>query len=212
LYMGFTMNVSIERFITGPLETNTYVVSSGSACLIVDPSSGCGKVAAFIDEHGLKPEAICLTHGHFDHIMGIAEIKSRFGNLGVWAHPDEKILLTNPEYNGSFMIGANIALSEEILPLSEGEMTIGSFTPTVLHIPGHSPGGVAYVFGKHCLCGDSLFAGSIGRTDFPGCDPEALVSTIRAKLFSLPDDTIVYPGHMNRTTIGREKRSNPFLS
>jgi hydroxyacylglutathione hydrolase len=206
------MDLIIERFPTGPLETNTYVVSSGAACLIIDPSSGCDVVLSYVDGRNLKVEGICLTHGHFDHIMGVVELIKTLGPLPVWAHPEEVILLTNPEYNGSFMIGRTITLTCPIQLVSEGEMAIGSFRPTVLHIPGHSPGGVAYVFGKHCLSGDSLFAGSVGRTDFPGCDPEALLPAIREKLLTLPDDTIVYPGHMNRTTIGREKRSNPYFS
>jgi hydroxyacylglutathione hydrolase len=205
------VDIAIERFVTGLLETNTYVVSHDSACLVIDPSGGCGAVSGFIKEQGFVVEAICLTHGHFDHFIGVEEIRRNHQSPAVWAHPAEEPLLTNSDYNGSFMIGKQVVLPCAFIPLVEGENAIGSFKPIVLHLPGHSPGGVAFVFGKHCLSGDSLFAGSIGRYDFPLCDGEALMEGIQTKLFALPDDTIVYPGHGNRTTIGREKRSNPYF-
>lgn len=207
-----TMECAIERFPTGPLETNTYVVSDRrDACLVVDPSSGCGGVLARIAKEGLRVEAICLTHGHFDHLLGIEEITDRYPEAGVWVHPDERPLLRNPDYNGAVMIGSDFAYTEPTNDLHEGTMTIGAFTFTVLHVPGHSPGGCALVFDGDCLSGDALFAGSIGRTDFPGCDGGLLVQGIREKLFALPDDTVVWPGHGGRTTIGREKRLNPFV-
>jgi glyoxylase-like metal-dependent hydrolase (beta-lactamase superfamily II) len=206
------MEYLIERFPTGPLETNTYIVSNRrDACLVVDPSQGCAEVIARIDEQALRVEGICLTHGHFDHLLGIDEITDRYGTVGVWVHPDERELLKNPEYNGAIMIGSHFAYTEPTNDLREGTMSIGPFTFTVVHVPGHSPGGCALVFDGDCLSGDALFAGSIGRTDFPGGNGALLLRGIREKLFALPDETVLWPGHGGRTTIGREKRMNPFF-
>jgi glyoxylase-like metal-dependent hydrolase (beta-lactamase superfamily II) len=209
---GFGMTIVIKKFVTGPIETNTYVViNEKKACLVVDPSQGCNQVLAFIQEQGLALESIVLTHGHFDHILGIAELHNAYPQMSVWMHRDDKELVTNAEYNGAYLIGSNYAFSGATYDLTEGNMRIGSFDCIVFHVPGHTPGGCALVFEDNCLSGDSLFAGSIGRTDFPGSDQESLLKNIREKLFTLPDATVVYPGHGGRTTIGREKRLNPFL-
>lgn len=193
--------IAVQRFVTGPIETNTYLVLRDGSCLCIDPSSGCDEVSAYINERGGALEGICLTHGHFDHILGIEEMRSRFVGVGVWIHPRERILLKNPVYNGSPMMGMEYTYEGPTEDLVEGEARIGSFHFRVLYVPGHSPGGCAFVFGRHCLCGDSIFAGSIGRADFPGCDGEALLSNIRSKILTLPDETILYPGHGGRTTV-----------
>jgi hydroxyacylglutathione hydrolase len=205
------MKVNVERFVTGPIETNTFVVSSGAAALIVDPSRGCTSVVDFCDKEKLRVEAIVLTHGHFDHIMGITELHEKYGALDVWVHADEKILITNANYNGSVMIGAEFAYTGPTKNLSEKTTKIGSFDVRVLHVPGHSPGGCALVFDGVAIVGDALFAGSIGRSDLPGGDGELLIENIKLKLLTLPPETVVYPGHGGRTTIGREKRLNMFL-
>jgi hydroxyacylglutathione hydrolase len=206
------MTIVITKFVTGPIDTNTYVVSNElSACLIVDPSRGCSEVLTYIKDKGLIPEAIVLTHGHFDHILGIAEIHEAYPAIDVWMHPDDKYLVASAERNGATLIGSDFFLKVPTRDLIEGPSRIGNFDCAVEHIPGHTPGGCAFVFEGACLSGDSLFAGSIGRTDFPGCDGEALIKNIKEKLFRLPDETVVYPGHGGRTTIGREKRLNPFL-
>ena len=207
------MEVAVERFLTGPIETNTYVVyrDDAKSCLVIDPSSGCEEVLAFIKKLNAPVAAVCLTHGHFDHILGIEEILTSYPDASVWVHADEKILLENPHYNGSPMLGMEYTYTDPVREYVEGSMPIGEYSFNLLHIPGHSPGGCALVFGRDCFSGDSLFAGSIGRTDFPGCDGELLLKGIREKLLTLPEDTIVWPGHMGRTTIGREKRRNPFF-
>jgi glyoxylase-like metal-dependent hydrolase (beta-lactamase superfamily II) len=208
------MDVAIERFVTGPIETNTYVVHADQAksCLVIDPSSGCGDVLDFIKKLGVGAEAVCLTHGHFDHMLGIEEITAAFPKASVWVHADEKIVLENAHFNGAVMLAMEFTYKKPTQTLHEGDMTIGEYAFSVLHIPGHSPGGCAFLFGKNCISGDTLFAGSIGRTDFPGCNGELFIRSIRQKLLTLPDETVIWPGHGNRTTIGREKRCNPFLS
>ena len=207
------MNITVELFVTGPIETNTYAVvdEDSKECLIVDPSSGLDEVFSLINEEKLKPTAIVITHGHFDHIGGIPELIARFPSLPVYIHPEEKNMLTDPMHNMSVMMGEYFSYNGPITDLNEGPVTIGRFTGTVFVIPGHSPAGCALLIDKYLLCGDILFAGSIGRTDFPGGDQEQLVDGIRKKLLSLSDETVVCPGHMGRSTIGRERRMNPFL-
>lgn len=206
------MTISIKKFVTGPIETNTYVViNQEKACLVVDPSQGCDEVLTFIQKQGLHLESIVLTHGHFDHILGIAELHDAFPMMAVWMHPAEKELITHAQHNGAFLIGSDYVYGGATHDLTEGKMRIGSFDCIVFHVPGHTPGGCVLVFEDNCLSGDSLFAGSIGRTDFAGSDHEALLKNVREKILTLPDATVVYPGHGGRTTIGREKRLNPFV-
>jgi hydroxyacylglutathione hydrolase len=206
------MPIEIQQFVTGPIETNTYVVSDENKnCFIADPSSGCSAVLAYIRDNSLHPGAIVLTHGHFDHIIGIPEIRRDFPDIPVWVHPLDADFIKRADYNGSFLIGRDFSYTGPHNDLIEGKMYIGGLECAVLHVPGHTPGGCAVVSGGHCLSGDSLFAGSVGRTDWEYCDGELLIRAIREKLLPLPEATVVHPGHMGRTTIGREKRMNPFL-
>jgi hydroxyacylglutathione hydrolase len=205
--------INIIRFITGPIETNTYLVSNAQGkCLVVDPAGGCGQVIDKINNDKITAEAIVLTHSHFDHITGIPEILEAFGNLPVYIHPLEAKFPASAELNGSLWFGEHFVFSGDTKPLGEGKQAIGSFVVDVQHVPGHTPGGCALVMENNCLSGDALFAGGIGRSDLPGGDGDLLIRSIRNKLFALPDSTVVWPGHGGRTTIGREKRNNPFLS
>lgn len=206
------MELKIEKLIIGPVETNAYVVvNEQKRVLIIDPSSGCEELLLLISEKQYIPEAIVLTHGHFDHVMGIPEMVDKFPDLPVYIHPNEKVMLTHPEMNGSPLIGMNWTYNGAVNDLKEGSVTIGSFDMQVIAVPGHSIYGCALLFDRHCVCGDILFAGSVGRSDLPGGNGPLLIKGIREKLLPLPEDTIVYPGHGGRTTIGREKRSNPYL-
>jgi glyoxylase-like metal-dependent hydrolase (beta-lactamase superfamily II) len=152
-----------------------------------------------------------LTHAHFDHVLGVPEILEEYPATPVWVHRGDRALIAKSESNGAFLIGQDFTYNGPLQDLTESTKRIGSFDCTVFHVPGHTPGGCALVFGAHCLSGDSLFAGSVGRTDFEYGDSELLLKNIKEKLLVLPEATVVYPGHGGRTTIGREKRLNPFL-
>lgn len=206
------MSVHIEKFVTGPIETNTYVVVNEELnCFIVDPSSDCDDVLSYLEDNSIVPETIVITHGHFDHVMGINEILAVYPEIPIYMHPGEAPLLRNAELNGSVMMGIQYSYTGPVIDLKEGPMQIGSFNITIIVIPGHSPAGTAVLIDKYLICGDILFAGSIGRSDLPGGDGALLLKGIQEKFLILPEDTVVCPGHFGRTTIAREKRENPYL-
>jgi len=206
------MTVAIEKFVLGPLDTNAYlVVNENNKAFVVDPSDEPSEIVNFMHSNKIILESIVVTHGHFDHIMGIPEIVESFPDVKVYVSQGEEILLKEPQYNGSLMIGVPFTYDGALNELIEGEMIIGSFNINVIFVPGHSPAGTAILIGNNLLCGDILFAGSIGRADLLGGDEDLLVNGIKSKLMVLPDDTIVCPGHGGRTTIARERKANPYL-
>jgi glyoxylase-like metal-dependent hydrolase (beta-lactamase superfamily II) len=201
-----------KKIITGQLEVNTCVIPhSNGDCLVIDPSDHCGDVVKYVKKEKLRPLAILLTHGHFDHIMGIPEILGEYEETKVFIHDSDKNRLSDPAGNGSVFMGAEFACDMGIEPLTEGAARVGEFEFKVLHVPGHTPGGCAFLFGDTCFCGDTVFAGSVGRTDLPGGDSRLLLASIREKILTLPPQTTLCPGHGGRTTVEREARSNPFL-
>ena len=206
------MSVSVEKFILGPIETNAYlVINESKKCLCIDPSSNCDELLQEIRIQNLELEVIILTHGHFDHIMGVPEIKEQYPLVPLYTHPNELELLKDPQFNGSFLIGVTFTIKDHVNEINEGNIEIGSFSCQIFSVPGHSPGGIAIKIEQYLFCGDILFAGSVGRTDLIGGNEQQLLDGIRKKLLVLPDETIVCPGHGGRTTIGREKKMNPYL-
>lgn len=211
-----TPPVRYRRFALGPFETNCYVVAAdGSAdCWIVDASFEPEPMIEHVGEAGLAPAALVLTHAHVDHIAGVSAVLAAFPGLPVWMHPAEAAWLNSPMLNLSEAMGAPVTAPGPDAPLEHGQrISLAGTSWTILHTPGHSPGGITL----HCeaaglaIVGDALFAGSIGRTDFPGSDFDTLAASIRDRLYTMPDETRVLPGHGPETTIGREKRSNPFV-
>ena len=159
-----------------------------------------------------KPVAILLTHGHFDHATGAADLAKEF-SIPVYAYETEKETLENEEMNLCHMTGEHHVFHADIYLKDEQELDLAGFHIRVLHTPGHTPGGCCYYFEeqKILFSGDTLFCESVGRTDFPGGSASGLIRSVREKLLRLPEDVRVYPGHMSQTTIGTEKMYNPFV-
>ncbi|MFD2759413.1 MBL fold metallo-hydrolase [Lentibacillus juripiscarius] len=206
--------MKVNSIPAGPLGTNCYIVSNGTDALIVDPGGDSENIIDFLADEGVTPNAILLTHAHFDHIGGVSHLRSYYG-IDVYLHANEQAWLENPEWNGSSLfIGSEIKTAEAEHLLNPGSLQIGSFSFDVMHTPGHSPGSVSFLFhDEHfVISGDVLFNGGVGRTDLPGGDIQQLEQSIRESLYQLPDSYLVYPGHGPETTIGQEKQKNPFFT
>ena len=206
--VGYFDIISVMERLTiqvGSYEVNCSIISENGKAWIVDPGHEGARIASLLEKKGLEPEAVLLTHAHFDHITGIAELQKLFPNLPVYIHSEDTVMFGHPfnQMPGEY---ASIGVPTNIRDVNELKIC------EVIHTPGHTPGGVCYFFAedKLLLSGDTLFSGSIGRTDFPGGSMSKMMESLK-KLMTLPDDTLVIPGHGSHTTIGREKTSNPYL-
>ncbi|WP_269412198.1 MBL fold metallo-hydrolase [Lentibacillus daqui] len=205
--------MKLKKMSLGPLGTNCYLIFDKERGLIIDPGGDADQVIAFLKKEGIKPVAILLTHAHFDHIGAVDELRNHYG-IDVYLHDMEADWLENPQLNGSSsFIGQEIKTKGAEQSLKPGELMISGFRFQVLHTPGHSPGSVSFVFydEKIVFGGDALFQQGIGRTDLPGGNYQQLINSIQERLYSLDDTFTVYPGHGPKTTIGEEKRLNPFV-
>jgi glyoxylase-like metal-dependent hydrolase (beta-lactamase superfamily II) len=205
--------LKVTAFVCGPLENNVYVVAEPESreCIVVDPGIESEPAADFIERERLQLKFIVNTHGHFDHALGNAHFAKRFG-APVLIHRADLFLLRTMKPS-ALMFGFTAHSSPK--PggwLTDGaDLTLGTEGIRIMHTPGHTPGGCCLLFGRTVVVGDVLFQGSVGRTDLPGGDFDALARSIREKLYALPDDTLVLPGHGPATTIGDERRGNPFV-
>ena len=206
--------LNIKRLSLGPLGTNCYILYNGEDALIVDPGGDAKQIISFLDQQNVKPLCILLTHAHFDHIGGVEELRNHY-NIDVYLHENEQEWLSNPELNRSlFFTGEGFAIKGPDHLLRPGKIELGSFEFEIIHTPGHSPGSVSFIFkdDQFIVSGDVLFQNGVGRSDLPGGNFTQLESTIREKLYKLPDEYVVLPGHGETTTIGYEKETNPFVS
>ncbi len=207
-------DLNVNIFVTGPLQVNTPVVwcSETREALVFDPGGGNSEILGLIDDHDLKLQAVVNTHGHADHLGGVAELCKTF-KIPFRIHKGDEMLVQEFPHMAA-MYGFRDAKTPEIGSFLEDgeELKVGEFTLEVRHTPGHSPGGCAFVGAGMAIVGDTLFQGSIGRTDLPGGSFETLMNSIHSKLMTLPDETRVICGHMGVTTIGDERKHNPFIN
>jgi glyoxylase-like metal-dependent hydrolase (beta-lactamase superfamily II) len=197
----------------GPLGTNCYIVSSNQDTIVFDPGGDADQLIEYIQNKDLQLKAILLTHAHFDHIGAVEDLR-KFSGAPVYIHELEADWLTDPELNRSAFMSDKIAGEPADYYLTPGRMNINSFQFDVVHTPGHSPGSVSFIFNKEkfVIGGDVLFNQGVGRTDLPGGSFEQLEASIRNHFYQLDDSFTVYPGHGPETTIGNEKRNNPFVT
>ena len=210
----------LERRAAEPFYKNGFVLGCEETRegVLIDPGDDVEALLAAARDHRLSIGNILLTHAHLDHVTGVDTAK-RALQVPVWLHPDDNFLYERVVEQG-LLFGLRVARQPPIDRFYEGEgpLRFGRYSVRVLHTPGHCPGGVCLAVtrdgeaGATLFVGDTLFAGSIGRTDLPGGDMATLLRSIREVLFSFPDDTVVWSGHGEVTTIGQEKRTNPFLT
>lgn len=215
----------VVGFATGSFQANCFVLAAeeGGPCVVVDPGEGAQPhLDELLRRHRLTPVAVLLTHGHFDHIFAVAPVCDGH-DIPAWIHPEDRVLLTDPlralSTDMRQFFGGRVTLREprEVRTLDDGRsLELAGLTFTVDHTPGHTRGSVTFRSATEegqglLVAGDTLFAGSIGRSDFPGGDHEQLLASIRDRILVLDDETVVLPGHGPTTTVGRERATNPFL-
>lgn len=205
--------ITLKQIVLGPLQSNCYIVKHEDQALIVDPGFSPETIEKEINHQKVKPLAILLTHTHYDHIGAVDQLVAKY-DLPVYVAPEELDWLSAPEKNLSALTKDAVIVKSEATPFEYGKTyEIGPFTFRVAHTPGHSPGGVSFIFEneRFAITGDALFAMSVGRTDLPGSNPEVQIPALAKELLTLPDDFIIYPGHREASTIGKEKEFNPFF-
>ena len=211
--MGALRVVALE---VGQLATGCYLVhrEGEAACAVIDPGGDAETVAARLDGDGLAPAFLLATHSHFDHIAGLAALKARYPEAVIACHAECNRRMQSPQLNLGFLIGVTTKGPAADRELADGEtLAFGTVALACRHAPGHAPGHLLFHADadRVLFSGDVLFQGSMGRTDFDGCSHDDLMESLRREVLPLPDETVVYPGHGPSTTVGEEKRTNPFL-
>lgn len=206
--------IKIGRMVVGAVQTNCYFLHNADTneVVVIDPGDKGKMIYQELTARGYKIKAVLLTHGHFDHIMGADDIRKSAGVLVYLGEHEEK-LISDAQLNVSAMFGTPYTTKADVF-VKDGEiLELAGMKIKVLHTPGHTAGGVSYYLEEEgiLICGDTLFLESVGRTDFPTSSAQELKTAIHEKLFTLPDDVYVYPGHGPTTTIGHEKENNPFV-
>ncbi|MFN2387997.1 MAG: MBL fold metallo-hydrolase [Actinomycetota bacterium] len=209
--MGFEI---FDQRAVGPLACNCYIVGDPATkqAIVIDPGGDADQLAAVIAAKDLTVTAIVATHAHFDHIVAAEQLRALTG-ASFHLHAADGPLLGWMQESGRLFLGVELPPPPEVdaTPGEGDALAAGAVRLEVLHTPGHSPGSISLVHPDALFCGDTLFAGSVGRTDLPGGDTDLLVEAVKDKLFRLDDDLVVYPGHGPATSIGEERRFNPFV-
>jgi glyoxylase-like metal-dependent hydrolase (beta-lactamase superfamily II) len=204
----------LKTLVVGPIQSNCYIIGCERTreAAVIDPGGDADRILITLAKDRLRCVYIINTHGHFDHSADNKRLKGVTGAQLLIHHADAPMILHQSMNSGMWGIHVDNSPPPDRY-LREGDIiTFGGISLKVLHTPGHSPGGISLVTDKIVFVGDTLFAGSIGRTDFPGGDHEGLLRNVRKKIFTLGDDVVVYPGHGPKTTVGRERKTNPFFT
>lgn len=222
--IAMSLQLHIEKFCLGEWMTNCYVVhkaltqpGGGNAptdCWIVDAGFGPDAMIQYIKDNQLTPRQVLLTHAHVDHIAGVGAVREHWPDVPILIHENERRFLTDPMLNLSVALPEPVTAPEATGTLEHGQrLSLDGIEFEVRYTPGHSPGSVSLYQAEAgiILAGDVLFLDSIGRTDFPNCNHEHLLESIRTQFYTLPDETRVLPGHGPETTIGHERANNPFV-
>lgn len=208
------MNIEIKMMVLGPVQTNCFFLINEDTkeLLIIDPADRAQGIIDWIQSEGLKPVAILLTHGHFDHIMAVEGLRKEY-QIPMYASKDEVEVLANPQLNVSTMMGAYVSMKADELFADGDVLELAGMKLKVISTPGHTIGSVCFYIEeeKMLISGDTLFEASVGRTDFPTGSSRQLIHSIKTRLFILPEDVNVFPGHGEATSIAYEKTHNPFI-
>ena len=197
--------MNIEKYVMGEVATNTYILSIGNDCIIIDPASRSEKIIEILGERNLL--AILLTHGHFDHIKGVDGLYKKY-NVPVYLHKDDEALARDK--NSGLMFGINSYITCPIEHVEEKKYEIGPFKFEVIYTPGHTPGSIIYKFDDFIITGDTLFKGSVGRTDLPGGNARILKDSLQI-FKNLDKDYYILPGHEEESLLSFELKNNYFL-
>lgn len=201
--------LTLCTFILGDLFTNSYLLFNKETKkgFVIDAGADPDELISFVKNQGIELSFVALTHAHFDHIAGLSKL-----SLPFYVHSKDKTLLKDRSLNGSYFFNSGVIIDKEprLYKDSDG-LSFDGYKLSIIHIPGHTPGSVAIKIGQWLFSGDALFFNSIGRTDVPLGSETQLLESIRQKLLTLSEETVVWPGHGPSTTIGREKQNNPFL-
>lgn len=207
-------NIKVDYRILGDVGTNCYLVvnEDNGECILIDPADCPDKIQQMIEKNNAELKAVLLTHGHYDHITAAEDIRNMY-NINIYASCDEKELLTDTRMNLSVHSRKPVTLKADVYHNDGDVYELAGMTIEIKHTPGHTIGGSCYYIKEAGILfsGDTLFAESVGRTDFPTGSMSQIVHSIKDKLLDLPDDTKVFPGHGESTSIGYEKKYNPFL-
>ena len=212
------IHVKIQTAVSYAFEENSYIISleKGNECVVVDPGIAPEQLLEILREQNLTPVVMLITHGHYDHIGGIPAVREVWPECQIWTSAPEAKKLVDPNLNLSALFAFPQTVSAADRILEDGEkFTVVGLDFQAIQIPGHSSGHLVYTLQEpehlNIFVGDTIFAGGIGRGDFPDGDSDLLIDSIKSRLLTLPGNTILYPGHGDKTTVEREKRFNPFL-
>ena len=206
--------LELQQCVLGPVYTNCYIAKNKETgeALIIDPADSPSKIELKVNAMGARPVAVLLTHGHFDHIMGVEAVREKY-QIPVYACRQEEEMLREPSVNMTDQMGKSCSIRPDVFLDDLQVFEAAGFSIQMIHTPGHTKGSCCYYLKEEgvLFSGDTLFCGSVGRTDFPGGSASQIRDSLHRLLAALPDDTSVYPGHDTSTTIGYEKRYNTFV-